>query len=64
MAGASGYCPKGIGAALLRKAVKVVRKGELWVSRGLTHHLLGQLAVLTDILKKATTPEGTVGSRR
>jgi DNA-binding NarL/FixJ family response regulator len=42
MAGASGYCRRR-STRPLEKALKVVQRGELWVSRGLTYHLFGEL---------------------
>ena len=41
-AGARGYCERGIGAALLRKAVDRVREGEIWAERRLIPLLVGQ----------------------
>lgn len=46
-AGASGYCETDLNAALLRKAVEMVQKGEIWVRRSMIPHLLEELALLT-----------------
>jgi DNA-binding NarL/FixJ family response regulator len=42
-AGARGYCRRTIDAALLRKAVAVVQKGEVWVGRALVARIVDQL---------------------
>ena len=47
-AGARGYCDREIAPDLLRKALEVVQKGEIWVGRKLIPHLLEELATLTE----------------
>jgi DNA-binding NarL/FixJ family response regulator len=42
-AGARGYCHRDLDATLLRKAVDVVQKGEIWAGRTLTSQLLEEL---------------------
>jgi DNA-binding NarL/FixJ family response regulator len=51
-AGARGYCNTDIDAALLKKAVEMVQKGEIWVARKLIPHLLEELASLTERRQK------------
>ena len=46
-AGARGYCEKDIEPVLLKKAVAMVQKGEVWVRRNLIPYLIGELAMLT-----------------
>jgi len=46
-AGAKGYCIREIDPVHLRKAVKVVQKGEVWVGRKTICHLLEELTGLT-----------------
>ncbi len=46
-AGAKGYCGKDIAPALLRKAVDLVRDGQVWVGRALISRLLEELAALS-----------------
>ena len=45
-AGAKGYCKKEIEPSLLRKAVKVVQNGEIWVGRKIIPRLLAELTSL------------------
>lgn len=47
-AGARGYCQKDTESALLKKAVQMVRKGEIWAGRNLIPHLLEELTSLTE----------------
>ncbi|MER3422162.1 MAG: DNA-binding response regulator [Nitrospiraceae bacterium] len=47
-AGARGYCETNIDPLLLKKAVKMVRKGEIWVGRKVISHLLETLVSLTE----------------
>lgn len=47
-AGAKGYCNKQIEPSLLRKAVNVVQKGEIWVGRKTISRLLAELVSLTE----------------
>ena len=54
--GARGYAHRDLDVILLRKAVEVVRKGELWVSRSATTELLKELAEL-NVAKKTVTTE-------
>src|SRR5436309_12970980 len=42
-AGARGYAHRDLDAVLLKKAVEVVRKGELWISRNTIPHLVQEL---------------------
>ena len=46
-AGTRGYCENNIEPLLLKKAVVMVQKGEVWVKRDLIPHLIGELATLT-----------------
>lgn len=45
-AGARGYCNQSIGAELLRKAIKRVQQGEVWVTRKLIPSLIEEVAAL------------------
>jgi len=47
-AGAMGYCNKDIEPSLLRKAVNVVQKGEIWVGRKTISRLLAELTSLAE----------------
>jgi DNA-binding NarL/FixJ family response regulator len=47
-AGARGYCHTDIDPSLLKKAVEMVQKGEIWVGRMLTLQLLEELTSLTE----------------
>jgi two-component system nitrate/nitrite response regulator NarL len=51
-AGALGYCETDIDPGLLKKAVSVVQKGEIWVRRNLIPHLIEELASLTNRRKR------------
>lgn len=42
-AGARGYAHRDLDSVLLKKAVEVVRKGELWISRNTIPHLVQEL---------------------
>lgn len=44
-AGASGYAHRDLDPILLKKAVEVVRKGEMWISRNTIPHLVKELNV-------------------
>lgn len=44
--GARGYCSRNTEPLLLRKAVQLVRKGEIWVGRSVAVHLLEELTAL------------------
>lgn len=52
-AGARGYCERGIGAALLRKAVDRVREGEIWAERRLIPLLVEQCVMPPEELSEA-----------
>ena len=47
-AGARGYCTKEIEPSHLRKAVKVIQKGEVWVGRRIICQLLAELTSCTE----------------
>lgn len=47
-AGARGYCNMNIDRDLLRKAVEVVQKGEIWVERKLVTRLLEEIAFVAE----------------
>ena len=51
-AGAVGYCNKDIEPSLLRKAVNVVQKGEIWVGRKTISRLLAELTSLAESHQK------------
>jgi two-component system nitrate/nitrite response regulator NarL len=51
-AGAKGYCNKQMEPPLLRKAVNVVQKGEIWVGRKTISRLLAELTSLTESHQK------------
>ena len=51
-AGLKGYCNISIDALLLGRAVDVVEKGEIWVERKVTPHLLAELTSLTERQQK------------
>ncbi len=59
MRGAKGYCHRNIDPALLRKAIKAIQKGEIWVGRRIIPHLLKELTSLTMRRQKdsAANPE-------
>jgi DNA-binding NarL/FixJ family response regulator len=54
--GARGYCSHGMDPALLRKAVMVVVKGEIWVARNVFAPLLEELTSLTERRHKEFPP--------
>jgi len=54
--GAKGYCGKEIAPSLLRKAVTVVQKGEVWVGRKTISHLLAELNSFTETGQKDCPP--------
>ena len=54
--GARGYCSHGMDPALLRKAVMVVVKGEIWVARNVFAPLLEELTALTERRHKEFPP--------
>ena len=43
-AGANGYCNQDIDPVLLRKAVEMVQKGEIWVGRRVINYLLNEIS--------------------
>lgn len=45
-AGASGFCSRDTAAALIRKAVRLVEAGEIWVGRRVMLRLIEELATL------------------
>ncbi|MGH7312633.1 MAG: LuxR C-terminal-related transcriptional regulator [Candidatus Rokuibacteriota bacterium] len=45
-AGASGFCPRDTAPALIRKAVRLVEAGEIWVGRRVLLRLIEELAEL------------------
>jgi len=47
VAGARGYCDRNIAPSLVRKAAEVVRRGEIWIGRGVVPHLLRRITSLT-----------------
>jgi two-component system nitrate/nitrite response regulator NarL len=47
-AGAKGYCHKDIRPSLIKKAVEVVQKGEIWVGRNVIPRLLDELTSFTE----------------
>lgn len=59
-AGAKGYCETNIDPLLLRKAVKMVHKGEIWVGRKVISHLLETLVSLTEQQRSRTLHELSV----
>jgi DNA-binding NarL/FixJ family response regulator len=59
-AGARGYHSRDIAPYLLRKAVQLVRKGEIWVGRNVIPHLLKELTSLTE-RRKPDAPAGPDG---
>jgi two-component system NarL family response regulator len=46
-AGARGYCDRNIAPALVKKAVEVVQRGEIWIGRQVVPHLLRRITSLT-----------------
>jgi DNA-binding NarL/FixJ family response regulator len=59
-AGVRGYHKADMDAYLLRKAVRVIQKGEIWVGRNVIPHLLGDLTSLTERRHRAA-PRGGDG---
>jgi two-component system, NarL family, nitrate/nitrite response regulator NarL len=51
-AGASGYCNKDIDPVLLRKAVEMVQKGEIWVGRRIINYLLNEVSEQNERFKR------------
>jgi two-component system nitrate/nitrite response regulator NarL len=46
--GAKGVCHKDIESSMLKKAIEVVQKGEVWVGRKTISHLLSEIVSLTE----------------
>ncbi len=57
-AGAKGYCNKDTEPSLLKKAVGVVQKGEIWIGRKTIAHLLAELTSLSESRQK-NSPQQT-----
>jgi len=51
-AGVKGYCNRDTGPLLLRKAVDVVEKGEIWIERKVISHLLEELTSVAERQQK------------
>lgn len=47
VAGARGYCDRNIPPSLVKKAVEVVQRGEIWIGRHVVPHLLRRITSLT-----------------
>src|SRR5262245_37475306 len=47
VAGARGYCDRGIAPSLVRKAAEVVQCGEIWIGRHVVPHLLRRITSLS-----------------
>ena len=47
VAGARGYCDRGIAPSLVRKAAEVVQRGEIWIGRHVVPHLVRRITSLT-----------------
>lgn len=56
-AGARGYHDNALDPSLLKRAVEVVQKGEIWIARNVIPHLLAELASLTE-RRQAGAPAG------
>jgi len=50
--GAKGFCHKDIEPSMLKKAIEVVQKGEVWVGRKIISHLLSEIVSLTESREK------------
>ena len=50
--GAKGVCHKDIEPSMLKKAIEVVQKGEVWVGRKTISHLLSEIVSLTESREK------------
>lgn len=53
--GARGVCLKDIEPSMLKKAIEVVQKGEVWVGRKIISHLLSEVVSLTESQQKEST---------
>jgi DNA-binding NarL/FixJ family response regulator len=60
--GARGYAPRDLDSVLLKKAIHVVLKGELWISRNTISHLVQEVAETGQ--KRGTVSLTGLGSRR
>ena len=56
-AGAVGYCMRDINPTLLRKAVEMVQKNEIWVPRNLVRRLVDELISLSEPKQKVYPAE-------
>lgn len=52
--GARGYCHTDIPSTLLKKAIEMVEKGEIWIGRNIIPPLLGELVSLTERRRKVS----------
>ena len=50
--GARGVCHKDIEPSMLKKAIEVVQKGEVWVGRKIISHLLSEIVSITESHQK------------
>ena len=50
--GAKGVCHKDIEPSMLKKAIEVVQKGEVWMGRKLVSHLLSEIVSFTESRQK------------
>ncbi|MBM4257771.1 MAG: response regulator transcription factor [Deltaproteobacteria bacterium] len=57
-AGARGYCQDDLDGALLRRAIEVVRRGEVWTSRSLTTSLLNEFQFVSRRLQTMLVDSG------
>jgi DNA-binding NarL/FixJ family response regulator len=56
-AGVKGYCSLDIDPGLLKKAVQMVQKGEIWVGRRFISQLLDALVALTEKQREKSLPK-------
>ena len=56
-AGVKGYCSLDIDPGLLKKAVQMVQKGEIWVGRRFISQLLDALVALTEKQRTKSLPK-------
>ncbi len=59
LAGARGYCDRSIGRVLMRKAVEVVQRGEIWIERRVVPLLLQKVRALGQ--ERGMEPTGSDG---
>ena len=50
--GVKGFCHKGIESSMLKKAIEVVQKGEVWAGCKIISHLLSEIVSLTENRQK------------